>query len=133
MRLYVAGPMSGLEGNNYTAFRAAGDSLHAAGYKVLNPVDIDEAHAAFVETSGMACRVCQTGVHSWAWYMRQAVRLMLAADGVATLPEWQHSHGAITEIELAQTLEMPVYTHHVWIKHAIEAREQWDSLGAVFL
>jgi hypothetical protein len=38
-RLYLAGPMTGIEDFNYPAFNAMAERLRAAGYEVKNPAD----------------------------------------------------------------------------------------------
>jgi len=133
MRLYIAGPMTNLEDLNYPAFRNSEALLQAAGYVVNNPASIDERHEATQRRSGTRCLTCAGGTHSWSWYMRQAIKMMLDCDGVATLQGWRDSRGARIEVELAQTLEMPVYDRDAWAKNGEEARHQYKVLGGVFL
>lgn len=39
MKLYIAGPMTGLPDNNYPAFHEAARDLRARGYEVANPAE----------------------------------------------------------------------------------------------
>ena len=90
MKLYIAGPMTGLPEFNYPAFQDAERRLIAAGHEVESPA-----------TPGQ--------VDGWGWrdYMRRGIRQMLDCDGVALLPGWEDSRGASIEARLARSLEMP--------------------------
>lgn len=89
IRVYVAGPMSGLPEFNYPAFHAEATRLRALGYHVENP----------------ACNPKQA---NWEGYMRQALQQMLTCELVAMLPGWESSRGASIERKLAFELGMPV-------------------------
>lgn len=96
--LYIAGPMTGLPNHNYDAFNEAAEQLRAAGFTVLNPVDID--------TDGT-----EPGEKPWVWYMRRTLKMMLDADAIATLPGWRNSRGASIEVDTADRIgigEAPV-------------------------
>lgn len=98
--LYVAGPMSGLPELNYPAFNEAAEQLRAAGFEVLNPVDVVVPRGA---------------TPTWQWFMRRTLKMMLDADAIATLPGWRDSKGASIEVDTADRIgigEAPV-TH--WI------------------
>lgn len=102
MILYVAGPMTGLPEFNYPAFRRAGEHLAAVGYEVLNPVDAEDHN--------------DTGKpQAWDWYMRHALRMVLAADGIALLPGWEGSKGARLEVHVAQALDLPIKSLVAWL------------------
>lgn len=100
MRLYIAGPMTGLPDLNYPAFSAAEVRLDVVGYDVLNPA----------RTQGReGCRV-------WLDYMRASLRDIADADGIATLPGWADSTGASIEVQLGRDLGIPVKTVEEWVK-----------------
>lgn len=101
--IYIAGPMTGLPEFNYPAFREAERRLRALGHRVLNPVD----NEALNPTPGVA--------QPWAWYMRHAIRMLVAADAVATLPGWHRSRGARLEVSLASHLGLNVATLDRWL------------------
>jgi hypothetical protein len=94
--LYVAGPMSGYEGFNYPAFFDAEHSLVNAGYAVLNPARNPKQA-------------------SWDDYMRAAIAQVIAADGIAVLPDWQMSAGAALEVHIAHALRVPVHSVDHWL------------------
>ena len=105
--LYVAGPMSNLPDNNYPAFNEAAAQLRAAGFTVLNPVDVDTTGTTEDE-------------RTWKWYMRRTLQMMLDADAIATLPGWSASKGASIEVRVAAMLgvgEAPVAT---WLAYGDE-------------
>jgi hypothetical protein len=95
MRLYIAGPMSGLPEYNYPAFHAAEADLRAAGHYVLNPARNPECD-------------------SWEGYMRAAIRQVIQADAVAFLPGSHNSRGARLELTIAAALGMEAKPLHEW-------------------
>jgi hypothetical protein len=109
MKIYVAGPMSGIPDHNFPAFHAAADRLSAAGYDVVNPA----AHPLPCGCNG--ADLCGSE-HTRAEYLRKSLILMLQrADGVALLPGWERSRGATLEREIAETLDMPVRMVDEWL------------------
>lgn len=96
--LYIAGPMTGYPEFNYPAFNAAASTLRDRDYEVLNPTE-----------SGVP-----TG-STWETYMRATITMMMRADGVAVLPDWQLSRGAVCEVNLAHALGMPVRRWNLWL------------------
>ena len=89
-RVYISGPMTGVDDFNRPAFRAAAERLQAAGYAPICPADI-------------------VGADNWEWsdWMREALRWMLMADAVALLPGWRESRGAMVEFALCAELDIP--------------------------
>lgn len=109
MRLYVAGPMTGIEELNYPEFFRVEAVLRDLGYDVLNPARIDELH-----NSTKAPR-------QWDWYMRHAIQMLVSCQGVATLAGWQASRGATIEVNLATSLGMGVRPWFSWPEVRISA------------
>lgn len=118
MILYIAGPMTGRPDMNYPAFRTAGAELRAVGYEVLNPADVDAMHKRELgDVDG--CNVCFNGVsHTWEWYMRRTLTMVLNADGIAVLQGWAGSRGAMMEVRLSEQLGMPMAHVATWIERA---------------
>ena len=102
MRLYVAGPMTGLPEFNYPAFFSAADALRRAAFDPINPA----------RTAG------REGCRSWLDYMRAGLRDVADCDGVAVLPGWQDSRGAALEVHVARSLDLPVRTVAEWLEYA---------------
>lgn len=111
VKLYIAGPMTGLPAFNYPAFDLAYALLTDVGYtNIITPTD--------------ACRSCshpfeEIGKHSWDWYIRSALRMISEAEGVALLPGWEDSKGATFEHQVASKLEIPRLLLTDWIKDAV--------------
>lgn len=96
MKLYIAGPMSGLPEYNYPAFHAAEAQLQAAGFETLNPATNPEQD-------------------SWEGYMRAAIAQVIQADGIAYLPDSALSRGARIELRLAEDLGMETRPLEGWV------------------
>lgn len=92
MRIYLAGPMSGLPESNYPAFHAAAARIRALGHHVENPA----------ENPAPRCG-------SWTGYMRMAIAQLVTCDAVALLPGWGKSKGAKIEARLAADLHLSIY------------------------
>lgn len=107
--LYIAGPMTGLPDYNYPAFNRAADFLRGAKFTVLNPVDSEQHNP----TPGTP--------QAWDWYMRHALRMVLDADGIALLPQWQRSRGAQLEVQVAKALGVPCHPVERWFAIACGA------------
>jgi hypothetical protein len=89
MRIFIAGPMSGLPDDNYPAFNLAEEQLRAKGYDVENPAKNQHRD-------------------TWEDYLRDSITQMLRCDAVAVLPGWSGSKGANLELSVAYSLNMPV-------------------------
>jgi len=87
MRIYIAGPMSGLPEFNYPLFHLAAKHLRDQGYHVENPA----------ENPPPPCG-------SWLGYMRMSIAQLSTCDAVYFLPNWDRSKGARTEFDLAVSL-----------------------------
>lgn len=102
MRVYVAGPMTGLPEWNRPAFAEAEARLTAVGFEVVNPAAMPEP--------------CENP--EWLDWMRACIPQLLTCDGVATLPGWSRSSGALTEVTLADSLGLPVTEVEKWVGDA---------------
>lgn len=96
MKVYVAGPMTGLPDFNYPAFHQAAEKLRALGHHVENP-------AENVNESG-----------DWSQWMRLAIAQLVTCDAVALLPGWGSSVGARLEHQIAILLGLDVRDAHEW-------------------
>jgi hypothetical protein len=103
--LYLSGPMTGYPEHNVPAFLAAAARLRGAGagYVVLSPTDNERDNP----TPGTP--------QSWDWYLRRDLRMVTEADGLALLPEWQSSAGAVLEVHVAQALRIPCLPLALWL------------------
>lgn len=88
-RIYLSGPMSGIENHNFPAFNAEAARLRALGYSVINPAEVNP------DTS-----------MSWHECLRVDIKLLCDCDMLALLPGWEHSNGAHLELHIAHRLGM---------------------------
>lgn len=98
MKIYIAGPMTGLPELNFPAFHAEAKRLRALGYEVVNPAEIN------VDPS--------TG---WAQCMRADIKELVTCDGIAMLHGWEKSKGATLEQHIAKALGMFI-TEAGWLR-----------------
>lgn len=98
-RLYVSGPVTGIEGRNRAAFEAAARELSSRlRCAVELPHDTVPPDAGWIEA------------------MRLSLRAMLGCDGVAMLPGWQRSAGARLEQSVAVSVGMECHTVSGWLR-----------------
>lgn len=98
-RVYVAGPMTGIDDFNYPAFNAVADQLRAQGYEVENPADHGIVEGA-----------------QWADYMAYDLTRLGLCGVIALLPDWEKSQGARLEVLIAERLGMTVVNAHDLVK-----------------
>lgn len=91
MKIYIAGPMSGLPDYNYPKFNATAAALREQGHEVENPAENPEP----------PCK-------SWKGYMRMAIVQLVQCEVVVLLPGWEKSRGANIEHRLARDLGLKV-------------------------
>lgn len=92
MKLYLAGPMTGITAFNFPAFNDAAERLRASGHVVFNPAETDDGDTSL----------------AYDYYMRQDIRAILEVDAIAILPGWQQSKGATLEVSIGRTLGLPI-------------------------
>ena len=91
MKVYISGPVTGHEDRNLGAFLDAARRLAEAGYEPVLP------HSVVPEDAG------------WP-------QALLACDGVAMLPGWEHSQGACVERGVCLDIGLPpVKTVEEWV------------------
>jgi hypothetical protein len=91
-RLYLAGPMTGLPGLNFSSFTTEALRLRGLGYEVANPAEINP-------DKNMA----------WSECMRADIKALCDCDAIALLPGWRESRGATLEQHIADRLGMPSF------------------------
>lgn len=91
MRVYIAGPMTGLPEFNFPAFNAAAAQMRAEGWHVENPADHGHVHGA-----------------EWADYLRYDITRLATCEMIMLLPGWSKSKGANLEVTIARQLGMPI-------------------------
>lgn len=112
MKLYLAGPMRNIPHFNFPAFHAAAAKLRAEGHYVFSPAEND------IEKNGDFSVNYPTGSEAelerdTQWTIRKALSddcqwICLEAEGIALLPGWEKSKGAVAEHALAVALGLRV-------------------------
>lgn len=98
MRLYIAGPMTGLPDLNYPAFRTAAAQLAALGHEVEDP--------------STNTNPTPDDYHGW---LRAGLAQLIRCDGVALLDGWEASGGARLEVSVGATLGLRVKPLAEWL------------------
>lgn len=99
MKVYIAGPITGIPNNNRRAFDAAVKHLREGGRDPVSPAELEEKIGAG---------------HPWQVYMNRALSLMLDCEAVFVLPGWQRSRGASLEVYVATQIALPVHFAPLW-------------------
>jgi hypothetical protein len=101
-RLYISGPMTGKPHKNYKAFFFAALALRDRGCAVVNPWELDVMDVK----------------DTWEECLRRDIVALMTCTGVATLPGWKKSRGALLEVYIAKALKWPVHSLKYWRNHA---------------
>lgn len=114
MKVYTAGPMTGIPQFNFPAFDEAAAYLRGLGYEVVSPAELDDPvdrAAALASPDGSALSY-GTGVKkTWGAFLARDVKL-IADDGIEAvfcLPGWEKSRGARLETFVAFLCGVPIY------------------------
>lgn len=103
MRIYLAGPMSGVPHFNFPTFHAAAAKLREQGYEVFNPAETDN-EAVKLNATGCEVEAAKHGFSRRRALAEDTQWIALHADAIALLPGWEASKGARAELALAQAL-----------------------------
>lgn len=106
-RLYIAGPMRGKPRYNFDAFDRARDFAASKGWEVISPADLDRQEGFDPDTSEFGPEDLQRAI-------RRDVAAILsldpATDAILTLPGWEDSVGASTEVALGKWCGLRILT-----------------------
>lgn len=102
MKIYLAGPMSGIPQFNFPAFFDAAIKLRALGFDVVSPAEIDNAEdkgAALASPDGDNRNLTTMNNKTWGDFLARDVKLLAdtGIQGIVFLPNWQRSKGAKLE------------------------------------
>lgn len=87
-KLYLSGPMTGIENYNHELFDRVAAEFRQVGFEVCSPAEFFDGDVTRERHE----------------YMREAFKYLLEADTVVILPGWDSSKGARLEIMMAQEL-----------------------------
>jgi hypothetical protein len=112
MKIYLAGPMTGIPHFNFPAFEATAAMLRSQGHEVFSPAEHD------IQTNGEDFHVSNPegdtkNAESNGFSLRGALKADLDwicdhAEGIYLMPGWENSRGARTEHALAVTLGLRI-------------------------
>jgi hypothetical protein len=105
VRVYVAGPMSGMPEHNFPAFRVAAEDLRERGHEVISPVEMDEADGFDGQTEPDT----DPGSSRWAEFLARDLKVVVDVDAVVVIEGWERSRGAALEVHVARELGKPIY------------------------
>lgn len=112
-RLYISGPVTGIEHDNATAFRKAQRLLSDAGFEPFIPHEIVEPN----DTHKEAMLLCINELTERT--QKPGVRYPVPYyDGLALLPGWEQSEGARLERAVADACGIPCKTVDEWLEEA---------------
>jgi len=102
MKVYLAGPMSGIPQFNFPAFFVAAEQLRADGFEVVSPAEIDNEEdkgAALRSPDGQSVKRTDGVSKTWGDFLARDVKLLAdtGIQGIVFLPNWQNSKGAKLE------------------------------------
>lgn len=115
MKVYIAGPMTGLPQFNIPAFDLMAGTLRSEDFEVVSPVELDgEAYRQWAIQSPDGASM-DGNPNGWTWGHVLARDVELIADdgieGIVALPGWERSRGARLETFVADAMcNIPVYT-----------------------
>jgi nucleoside 2-deoxyribosyltransferase len=104
MKIYISGPMTGIQDFNKETFEDAEKILREAGFVVVNPHKLPE----------------HTGQATWEAFMRKDIRELCVCDAIVMLPGWHKSRGAKIEFMLAVELGLHLF-------HSVEEAAAWGK------
>lgn len=113
MRLYIAGPMTGIPHFNIPLFDEAAAILRVEGHDVVSPAELDDPEdraAAMASPDGSS--VHYENGKTWGDFLARDVKLLSDGgfEGIAVLPGWHTSKGARLETYVGAALHgLPVF------------------------
>lgn len=126
MRLYIAGPMTGIPQFNYPAFIEAAAALRTEGWDITCPAELDDADTkrkAMASMDGSLADGDWNG-DTWGDFLSRDVKLIAdTVDGVALLHGWGDSRGACLEAFVALLDNKPLYEYFEHTVHPLCSKE----------
>jgi hypothetical protein len=102
MKVYIAGPMTGLPQFNVPMFDHVARQLRTQGYDVVSPAELDSPEmraAAMKSKDGALTPLEQATGETWGDVLARDVKVLSdhGIEGIVLLPDWWKSRGATLE------------------------------------
>jgi len=91
-KMYLSGPMTGIEKYNHDLFHRVAHEFRSVGFMVCSPGEFFDGDRTKERKE----------------YMRESVKYLLEADTIVLLPGWEKSKGARLEAAIATELELSI-------------------------
>ena len=116
MRLYVAGPMTGIPQYNFPAFDIMATVLRDQGYDVVSPAELDDPadRATALQSPDGAPQTAHQFGKTWGDFLARDVKLLAdgGIEGVVVIDGWHKSRGARLETFVANAMcGLPVFRY----------------------
>lgn len=115
MKLYLAGPMTGIPQFNFPAFDAAREALENLGHTIIPPDDLDDPtirRVALASEDGVLDPSPFDNGETWGDFLSRDVKIVAdCVDGVAVMGGWRTSRGARLELFVAYLTGKPVFRY----------------------
>jgi hypothetical protein len=106
MKVYLAGPMTGIPDYNAPAFRVAARRLRELGHEVISPVELDEEE-------GFDHATQETDEKAYLEFLRRDLIRFLAegVEAIVVLPGWEESRGAEAEVFVGRKVGLKILAY----------------------
>ena len=91
MKVYLSGPMTGIESWNFPAFHSEAARLREMGHEVVSPAEVNP------DTS-----------MTWEQCLRTDIKALCDCEAIALMNGWEHSKGAHLELHIAHRIGLKV-------------------------
>lgn len=106
MKIYLAGPMAGIDDHNFPAFNAKAAELRALGHFVYNPAEIEPDEYA-KRPAYLAAVFHNSGYRNC---LRQELRWICdEAEAIYLMNGWEYSLGANSEFTTAKAVKLKFF------------------------
>lgn len=115
-KIYIAGPMSGIDKYNFPAFNRRQKILEAQGWKVFNPANKDTELKVIEDPSykkGDADALMKSGFNFRKVFTWDVDRV-IEADAIYMLKGWEKSPGARAEHAVACAMQTKYPTYEIF-------------------
>lgn len=116
MKIYIAGPMTGIPQFNVPFFDQVANELRGLGYDVISPAELDSPEmraAALKSTDGALAPLEKATKETWGEVLARDVRVLSdhGVEAIALLPGWQKSRGANLEATVGLLNKLAFYEY----------------------